>query len=67
MKIALITGGSRGLGKNAALHAAKRGLGIVFTYHSNKRYCCAPSSICAESPWPGSWTCEQPPELKQPI
>lgn len=36
MKIALITGGSRGLGKNAAIETAKRGIGIVITYNSQK-------------------------------
>ena len=35
-KIVLITGGSRGLGKNMALAAASKGLDIVITYHSNK-------------------------------
>ncbi len=34
-KIALITGGSRGLGKNAALKLAGEGVGVVITYLSN--------------------------------
>lgn len=32
--IALITGGSRGLGRNAALHLARQGVGVIFTYLS---------------------------------
>lgn len=35
-KIALVTGGSRGLGKNMAIALAKKGIDVVLTYHSNK-------------------------------
>ncbi|QIX60488.1 SDR family oxidoreductase [Hymenobacter sp. BT18] len=32
-KIALVTGGSRGLGKNMALNLAQKGIGVLLTYH----------------------------------
>ncbi len=35
-KIALVTGASRGLGKNTALALAKKGVGVILTYNSNK-------------------------------
>lgn len=35
-RIALITGGSRGLGKNTALHLARDGVGILLTYVGNR-------------------------------
>jgi len=35
-KIALVTGGSRGLGKNMALNLAKKGIDVVLTYNRNK-------------------------------
>ncbi|HET6844770.1 MAG TPA: SDR family oxidoreductase [Candidatus Angelobacter sp.] len=36
MKIALVTGGSRGLGKNMCQHIAARGNDVVLTYNSRK-------------------------------
>lgn len=36
MTIAIITGGSRGLGKSTALHLADRGVDIILTYHSKQ-------------------------------
>ena len=33
MKITLITGGSRGLGRSMARHLAARGHDIILTYH----------------------------------
>lgn len=35
-KIALITGGSRGLGKNSALQLAQKGFDVIITYQSKK-------------------------------
>lgn len=36
-KIALVTGGSRGLGRNMAISLAKKGIDIIFTYHRNQK------------------------------
>ncbi len=35
-KIAIITGGSRGLGRNTVLHLAKDGIRTIFTYNANR-------------------------------
>nr|WP_229744039.1 SDR family oxidoreductase [Aliidongia dinghuensis] len=35
-KIAIVTGGSRGIGRNTVLCLAKRGASSIFTYHSNR-------------------------------
>jgi NAD(P)-dependent dehydrogenase (short-subunit alcohol dehydrogenase family) len=34
-RTAIITGGSRGLGRNTAVNLARRGVDVIFTYHSN--------------------------------
>jgi NAD(P)-dependent dehydrogenase (short-subunit alcohol dehydrogenase family) len=36
VKIALVTGGSRGLGRNTALSLARKDVDVVITYHSNQ-------------------------------
>lgn len=36
-KIALITGGSRGLGRNTALHIARRGADVILTYREGEQ------------------------------
>ncbi|HUH33734.1 MAG TPA: SDR family NAD(P)-dependent oxidoreductase, partial [Daejeonella sp.] len=35
-KIVLLTGGSRGLGKNAALRLSEKGFDVILTYHSKQ-------------------------------
>ena len=35
-KIAIITGGSRGLGRNTAINLARRGVDVIFTYRANQ-------------------------------
>lgn len=44
-KIALVTGGSRGLGRDMALNLAKKGLDIALTYHTNQE---AAENVVAE-------------------
>src|SRR5215471_19367305 len=35
-RTAIITGGSRGVGRNTAINLARRGVDVIFTYHSNQ-------------------------------
>lgn len=44
-KIAIITGGSRGLGKNTAIHLARKGVDVIITYRSEQD---AANAVAAE-------------------
>ncbi len=35
-KVVIVTGGSRGLGRNTAVNLARRGVDVIFTYHSKQ-------------------------------
>jgi NAD(P)-dependent dehydrogenase (short-subunit alcohol dehydrogenase family) len=35
-KVAIVTGGSRGLGRNTVINVAKRGVNSIYTYNSNR-------------------------------
>lgn len=35
-KTAIVTGASRGMGRNTAVNLAKRGVDVIFTYNSNQ-------------------------------
>jgi NAD(P)-dependent dehydrogenase (short-subunit alcohol dehydrogenase family) len=48
-KIAIVTGGSRGIGRSAVLCLAKRGVQIIFTYNSNQAEADKVSALVAEA------------------
>jgi len=48
-KIAIITGGSRGIGRDAVLCLAKRGVRSIFTYNSNRAEADKVVALCAEA------------------
>ncbi|MGJ5084408.1 SDR family NAD(P)-dependent oxidoreductase [Bradyrhizobium sp. HKCCYLRH1065] len=39
MKIVLVTGGSRGIGRSIAIHCAAQGMGVIVTYNSHPAGC----------------------------
>jgi len=48
-KIAIVTGGSRGIGRSAVLCLAKRGVQIIFTYNSNQAEADKVSALVSEA------------------
>jgi NAD(P)-dependent dehydrogenase (short-subunit alcohol dehydrogenase family) len=48
-KVALVTGGSRGLGRSTVLSLARRGVDSIFTYHSNQDEAGKVISLAAEA------------------
>jgi len=49
IKIAIVTGGSRGLGRDTVVNLAKRGVDSIFTYHSNRAEADKVVAMVAES------------------
>jgi NAD(P)-dependent dehydrogenase (short-subunit alcohol dehydrogenase family) len=47
-KTAIITGGSRGLGRDMAINLAQNGINVIFSYHSNTE---AANKVISESTW----------------
>ena len=45
-KVALITGGSRGIGRATAVRLAKKGMNIVFSYHSGEEAAKETAALC---------------------
>jgi len=48
-KIAIVTGGSRGLGRNTVLSLAARGIDSIFTYHGNEAQTGQVAALVAEA------------------
>jgi NAD(P)-dependent dehydrogenase (short-subunit alcohol dehydrogenase family) len=48
-RIAIVTGGSRGLGRNTVIHLARRGVDTIFTYHTNRKEADAVVAAVAET------------------
>ena len=48
-KIAIVTGGSRGLGRNTVLNLAQRGVDTIFTYKSNQAEADKVAGLVAEA------------------
>lgn len=48
-RIAIVTGGSRGLGRSTVLSLARRGIGSIFTYNSNRAEADKVAGLAAEA------------------
>ena len=50
MKVAIITGGSRGVGKSTALNLSQRGIGVILTYNNHPEEA---DAVVSEIEWAG--------------
>jgi len=62
MNIVIITGGSRGLGRSAALQCAQRGMGVILTYNSHRP---GADAVVAEIERAGGKACALPLDVGQ--